>query len=233
MRKLDHTPEKTRRIVARAGCSINESVTLYDGGVAFEVTCPSHSKKVDMLGALAEADAELPDVRRIAEDVTARSHDDAERIAKLHAFVLASVSFLKEKRETFSTTLRTLEIGQGDCDDSSRVMMALLRALDIPARLETIPSRASGAVPVHVAAQAQLNGEWQWLETTIQARPGEHPLAASARLGVTSRADLAGLGQVMRSRSGREVTLLDEATEWVAPAMAVVALGVLWWMHER
>jgi hypothetical protein len=224
MRKFEISPDETRAIVDAAGCRIVERVELYDGHHAFEIDCGTHGHKVDLLGALAEADADLPDVRRIAEDVTAGATTDAERARALHQFVKDRVSFVKEKRETFSPTLRTLEIGQGDCDDSARALMALLRAMDLPARLETLPSRASGEVPLHVAAQAQLGGRWVWLETSIDALPEEHPLAAAKRLGISTRAELASLG---------DPTLLDESTAWVGPALVAVAVGVLWWMSRR
>lgn len=225
MRKLDHTPTETRAIVEGAGCRVVESVDLYDGHTAFEVECRTHDRKVNLLGSLAESDAELPDVRRIAEDVTAGSKTDGERAARLHAFIKQQVSFVKEKRETFSPTLRTLEIGQGDCDDSARALLALLRSMDLPGRLETLPSRASGAVPLHVAAQIQLDGAWHWLETSIDANAGEHPLMAAKRLGINTRAELGSLG---------ELNLLDEVSEQAALwVIAATTVGVLWWMTKR
>ncbi len=221
MRKLDHTPAETKRVVRGAGCRVLEHVDLYDGGVAFEIDCGTHRRKVDLLGALAELDAELPDVRRIAEDATAGLRVDGARAAALHQFVKDQVAFVKEKRETFSPTLRTLDIGQGDCDDSARVMMALLRALDIPARLETLPTRDTGKVPLHVAAQVQLDGEWHWLETSIDATAGEHPLRAAKRLGIGTRPELGALDE------------LDEATAWLWAPVVAVAAGALWWMTGR
>ena len=224
MRKLDLSPADTRRIVQGAGCRVIERVDLYDGHTAFEVDCGTHSRKVDLLSDLAEADADLPDLRRIAEDVTAGSADDTERAVALHRFVIDTVGFVKEKRETFSPTLRTLEIGQGDCDDSARALMALLRAMDIPARLETLPPRASGGVPLHVAAQAQIGGQWKWLETSIDAWPGEHPLQAAKRLGIHARPELGELD---------DPSLLDEATEWLWLPIAAATVGALWWMTRR
>lgn len=222
MRQDDHTPAETESIIRRAGCTTLKRVVMYDGHTAFDVDCHTHRAKVGMLEALAEADASLPDVRRRAEDVTAGARSDAERAERLHAYVQRTVSFAAEPRETFSGTMRTLRIGQGDCDDSARSLMALLRAMGLRARLETLPLRATGTDPVHVAAQVDLGGGWQWLETSIAASPGEHPIAAARRLGITMRPELAGTFE-----------LLDEATAWLwIPVLGATVAG-LWWMRGR
>lgn len=220
MRVRDLTPAETERIIRRAGCRVRRRVSLYDGATAFEVDCPSHARKVRLLGDLAEADADLPDVRRIAEDVAAGARSDAERAELLHAFVRDRVAFVKEKREIFAPTLRTLETGMGDCDDSARALLALLRSLDMPARLKTLPEGSDE--PLHVAAQALIDGRWEWLETSIAANAGEHPLAAARRLGIRTRPELG------------ELTPLDEFSGWFALAVGGALLaGGLWWMSAR
>ena len=220
---MDLSPEQTRAIVAASGCRVLEGVELYDGAVAFEVDCNTHDNKVQLLEALADADAELPDVRRIAEDVTRGLRTDEARAATLHAYVKDRVAFVKEKRETFSPTLRTLEVGMGDCDDSARALMALLRTLDIPARLQTLPPRGHPDPPLHVAAQVQLGGQWRWLETSIDAQPFEHPLQAAKRLGIHARPELGKLEV--------EGGPLWAVPEWmVIGATVAVAGGLLWWM---
>lgn len=220
---MEHTRDAVREQITRGGgCRVLEAVSLHDGGTAFEVGCTTHAAKVELLDRLAEADAELPDVRRLAENVTAGARSDAERAVMLHAYVKDRVAFMRERREVFSPTLRTLAIGGGDCDDSARALMALLLSLDIPARLETLPERSTGAVPVHVAAQVHIGGAWHWLETTIDADPGEHPTAAAKRLGVPMRDDLAGLGEAE--------TILDQSVAWLVWPMGAAAALALWWM---
>lgn len=225
MRKLDHPPAETSRVARSAGCRVLEQVDLYDGNTAFEIDCRTHANKVRMLSALADLDAELPDVRRLAENVTAGLRTDDERATALHSYVKSRVAFVREKRETFSPTLRTLEIGQGDCDDSARALMALVRALDIPCRLETLPERATGKVPLHVAAQVQLGGAWEWLETSIDARAGEHPIRAARRLGIDTRPEL--------GEAPGDMSLLDEATAWIWLPLTAAAVGGLWWLSRR
>lgn len=225
MRERDLTPEQTRAIIERVGCRVAKRIDLYDGATAFEVTCRTHAQKVELLRELAEADADLPDVRRIAERVVAGSQSDAERATRLHAFVRDLVSFTKEKREIFSPTLHTLEVGLGDCDDSARALLALLRSLDLPARLKTLPE--GGPEPLHVAAQVQLGGQWHWLETSIDAEAGEHPLQAAKRLGIAARPEL---GDAATLEGGP----LWAFSDWLALALAGTLLaGGLWWMSAR
>ena len=215
---------ETERHARAAGCSVLRTHDLGDGVRAWDLDCHEHGNKVALLEELAESEAQLPGIRRLAEDVTAGATTDAERAADLLGYVQNHVSFAGELRETFNGVARTLEIGQGDCDDSARALLALLRSLAIPARLETLPARATGRPPHHVAAQVQLGGAWHWLETTVRAEPGEHPLDAARRLGVQTRPDLGAIG------AAADLPLLDRAVEWLAVPIVLGTAGVLWWM---
>lgn len=196
MNRYGPDADEAARIAEHAGCRIVESYQLHDGSWAHDIRCESNASKVKFLAELAEYDAHVPDVRRLAELVVQRAGATTpiDQAAALHAFVRDGVTFTKEIRETFSPTMRTIELALGDCDDSARALLALLRTLGHRAGLETIPPwrDADAYNPVHVAAQLWTPTGWQWLETTIAAEPGEHPLEAKQRLGVTGREDIAG-----------------------------------------
>lgn len=182
-------PRQAQLIAEASGCTIVASVRLVDGTWAHEIRCGSHGAKVRFLANLAEYDAMVPDVRRLAEQVAGGASSRAEQATRLHAYVRDRVLFTPEVRETFSPTLRTIQQGLGDCDDSARALLALLRALGHRAGLQTLPPQGSGKAPTHVAVQADLGSGWQWLETTLDARPGEHPVSAARRLKA-KRSDL-------------------------------------------
>lgn len=217
------TAEQLAAFAVAAGCDVRQRHDLYDGTAALELECYHHRRKVDLLERLAAADAETPTVRRLAEDIAAGTWGDAERAASIQAWVQAHVDFSREKVETFNPPARTLAIGLGDCDDHARLVMALLGALDIPARLETLPTRASGETPTHVAAQWWDGDNWVWLETTVRARYGEHPQTAAHRLGLATRADLGEIADTPLSRS----------VDWVYWAGGAASLGALWWLARR
>jgi transglutaminase-like putative cysteine protease len=149
---------------------------------------------VRFLANLAEYDAHTPDVRRAAERVVALAgaRSALDQAAALHRYVRDRVTFTFEPRETFSPTMRVLELGLGDCDDSARALLALLRSLGHTAGLQTLPCYDGSAdyEPTHVACVVRTERGWQWLEATIAAEPGEHPQLAANRLGVRGRGDI-------------------------------------------
>jgi len=178
-------PRTAAKLARAAGCRVVASHRLHDGTVAHELGCHSHAAKVRFLDLLAEWDSLQPDVRRTAEQICRGSRHQLDQIAALHRMVRDGVLHTDEPRETFTAPMYVLRNGVGDCDDTARLLLALLRSLGLSGRLGTL-----GSPPRHVAAQVQLAGAWWWLETTIDAEPGEHPLDAAKRLGITTRGDL-------------------------------------------
>jgi hypothetical protein len=184
-------PKEAAAIAKRSGCKIARSEQLHDGSWAHRIICSSHRHKVRFLANLAEYDSRLPDIRRLAERVTAGAKDTRAQAAALQRFVQQAVTFTPEAVETFSPTWRTLEHGLGDCDDSSRALLAMMRSLGMPAALRTIPELGDTRAPRHVAPVLRHGSDWIWLEPSIAAHFGEHPQRAARRLR-SARADLGG-----------------------------------------
>jgi transglutaminase-like putative cysteine protease len=178
-------PDEVAGLVRRHGGRYVGAYDLPGGGQAFHLEFPDHASKVAFLDGLAELDAFTPWVRRAAEQIAAGAAGPVEQIARLHAYVRDRVAHTEEPIETFSPPRWVLESRIGDCDDTARALLALLRSLGHRGRLATL-----GHPPRHVAAQVQLGDDWHWLETTIPARAGEHPLEAAKRLGIVTRSDL-------------------------------------------
>ena len=184
-------PAAVAALSRASGCRVVESMALADGSTAQRAVCRSHGAKLKLLANLAEWEARnVPDVRRRAEQVAAGERSALGQIVALHRYVRDRVTFTGEPVETFTSTMRTLDHGLGDCDDSARALLALLRSLGHTAGLMVLPDPRSGRPPEHVAAAVKFRGKWHWLETSIAAEPGEHPLAAARRLGVTTRPEL-------------------------------------------
>lgn len=78
--------------------------------------------------------------------------------------------------ETIQTPLKTLDIGQGDCDDQSTLLASLLEAVGFHTRFMAIKTAALGPF-VHVVAQAQIGRDWMTLETTEPWEPGAFPVS--------------------------------------------------------
>jgi len=175
-----------RTMCARTGCTLRRAHNVGGGHAAYTIECHTHPNKVALLDELASYDATCPEVRALAERLSQAAGGDAMRTAAgIHRLVQGRVRHIHEAGEVFTHTMRTLEVGRGDCDDTARAIVALLRAIGIPANLRTV-----GNPPRHVYAEAQIDGRRCPLEATIAANPGEPPLVAARRLGIRNRDDL-------------------------------------------
>ena len=180
-------PEQLAAIAKACGCEVGSTHELPDGELAYQMGCRSHAAKVQLLAELAEYDSRTPEVRRAAEMIAAGAGSAIEQIERLHCYVRDRVTFTREPVETFSPTMHVLDVRMGDCDDTARALIALLRSLGHEAGVMTL-----GKPPRHAGAGVRLGGRWYWLETTIAAHAGEHPIDAAARLGIKLRPDLTG-----------------------------------------
>jgi transglutaminase-like putative cysteine protease len=77
--------------------------------------------------------------------------------------------------ETVQTPFKTLDFGQGDCDDQSTLLATLLQAVGFRTRFMAIKTAAFGPF-VHVLTQAHIHGDWVPLETTENWEPGTFPI---------------------------------------------------------
>lgn len=141
-----------------------------------------HMDKVRFFAALAREDAEDQDIQALARSIVATGGDRSElgRIISLHRWVRDHIQHIGEPVETVPRARQVAIDGVGDCDDTAVLLMALLVALGHEAGL-----MPWGSPPRHVCAGVRYQGRWYPLEVTIDALPGEHPLRAAERLGVT------------------------------------------------
>lgn len=96
----------------------------------------------------------------------------------------ANVRYVKDPvgLELVQAPERTLEIGQGDCDDKSTLLAALLMATGHPARFTVVGFR--GGPFSHVLVEAKSGKRWVPMETIVQRPMGWFPP------GVTSKYSL-------------------------------------------
>lgn len=188
------TPEFERDKVLRAARRVGARIERQGFGstaagrrAVGRVVCRDGWHAGQFLVALGEEDARSPDVHAIASAIRKQSNGDGDYASAVHAMVRERVRFVPEVGEIFTSPGYSLAAGYGDCDDHARLVYSLLRAGGVPARMGFL--YRDGQTPSHVAAQAGLGGLWHWLETTVDAEPGEHPLSAATRLGVLGARD--------------------------------------------
>jgi len=111
-----------------------------------------------------------------------RQKDFAGEIKALHGFVQNQIRYVKDINgiETLQTPEKTLDIGQGDCDDKSSLLATLLEVAGHPARFVAVgfsPGRFS-----HVYVETKVGRAWVPLETTEPWPAGKGPKGVKARM---------------------------------------------------
>lgn len=96
--------------------------------------------------------------------------------ARIHNYVRDNIRYIKDIRgiETIQTPVQTLRLGQGDCDDKSTLVAALLESIGHPTRFVAVGFNGDGRY-VHVFPQTKIGGKWITLETTEPWPLGRHP----------------------------------------------------------
>jgi transglutaminase-like putative cysteine protease len=126
--------------------------------------------------ALGKEGALNPYVRSWALEATANcaDRDDRAQATAIFNAVKLNIRFRGEYSETVQSPLVTLQLGAGDCDDHSTLIVALLRSIGIPGRFKTVATDPTDPRRnfTHVYALAGLRrgnhiAEWLPLDTTV------------------------------------------------------------------
>ena len=220
-----------RRAVARApGCAIRD-LREVGGRSRGVVECVDGWAAGRLVLALGCEDARAPWAAELAAALRERGRTDWEFADAIRAYLRSRVRFQREPegRELFQGGRYTLALGEGDCEDHARIVYALARAGGLSARLAFLHR---GGDPTHVAAQVLIDGAPVWIETTIAAELGEHPIEAGRRLGIlSSRGDITEGMRVMSEDKDllprQQVTAPRGLHVRSAPDRAAKSLGLL------
>jgi transglutaminase-like putative cysteine protease len=120
-----------------------------------------------------------PRVRELALQLTRAlpQKDFAAEIDTLFRFVQTRIRYVRDVHnvETIQTPVKTLEYGQGDCDDKTTLLAALLQSLGHPTRFHAMGFRP-GHVE-HVLLEVKRGTQWIPLDATEPHRGGWAPPA--------------------------------------------------------
>ncbi|MFS0733511.1 transglutaminase family protein [Microbacterium sp. 1P10UB] len=89
-----------------------------------------------------------------------------ELIAAVSDFVSASVTYTPGLSMGTDSAVTTLMTGQGVCRDYAHVVIALLRAMDMPARYAACYAPGLRPMDFHAVAEAYHDGAWYVLDAT-------------------------------------------------------------------
>jgi hypothetical protein len=118
-----------------------------------------------------------PVVRGLAMSLVAQlpQKDYKSEILILTAYVKNQVRYTRDIAgvETLQTPLKTLEFGQGDCDDKSMLLAAMLESIGHHCRFRAVGMKKNDFC--HVFPEVMYQGKWLALETTEPVSVGWEP----------------------------------------------------------
>lgn len=118
-----------------------------------------------------------PQIRELSLSLTRNlpQKDYAGEVKALFNYVQKRIRYVRDINgvETLQTPPKTLEYGQGDCDDKSMLLATMLESLGHKTRFKAI-GMARGSLS-HVSVEVMLNGRWVNLETTEPVALGWAP----------------------------------------------------------
>lgn len=117
---------------------------------------PSRYAESDRLGAVARS--EFAGITR-----------PAELLAAVSSWVGTRLSYVPGSSRPTDGAVDTLLARQGVCRDYAHLVAALLRALDVPARLAAVYAPGLTPMDFHAVAEAEVDGYWRAVDATLLA----------------------------------------------------------------
>jgi transglutaminase-like putative cysteine protease len=112
-----------------------------------------------------QSDTLTPFARETFPGLTGPHHDGAQLAREVSSWVHDRLVYASDSTSPTGGAVETLESGRGVCRDFAHLTAALLRALDVPARLVSV--YAPGLVPMDfhavVEALVEVDGRQQWV----------------------------------------------------------------------
>ncbi len=104
-----------------------------------------------------------------------------ELIAAVTDFVSSSTTYTPGLSHGTDSAVTTLMTGQGVCRDYAHVVIALLRAMDMPARYAACYAPGLRPMDFHAVAEAYYDGSWYVIDATRLAHRGSLVRIATGR----------------------------------------------------
>jgi transglutaminase-like putative cysteine protease len=105
--------------------------------------------------------------------------------------------------------VQTLLDRQGVCRDYAHLVIALLRGLDVPARLVSVYAPGLSPMDFHAVAEAWVDGEWHVVDATALA-PRQSLVRIATGRDASDTAFLSSLGGAVTVASMRVTAVVDE-----------------------
>jgi transglutaminase-like putative cysteine protease len=113
--------------------------------------------------------AESDRIAALANDEFAGLTDAAELLAAVSSWVGSRLRYVPGSSGPTDGAVDTLLKRQGVCRDYSHLVIALLRALDVPARLVAVYAPGLNPMDFHAVAEAAVGDSWRVVDATLLA----------------------------------------------------------------
>ncbi|MCP2031790.1 transglutaminase-like putative cysteine protease [Okibacterium sp. HSC-33S16] len=115
----------------------------------------------------AESDQLRPTARRLFGSLAGQALVNA-----VSSFVFETLSYVPGSSGPTDSAVTTLESTRGVCRDYAHLVIALLRACDVPARMASAYAPGLKPMDFHALAEAWVDGAWQVIDATrLAPRP--------------------------------------------------------------
>lgn len=95
--------------------------------------------------------------------------DSATILEKVSSWVGTRLNYVPGSSDPIDGAVDTLLAGEGVCRDYAHLVIALLRALNVPARLVSVYAPGCEPMDFHAVAEAFVDGEWRVVDATCLA----------------------------------------------------------------
>jgi transglutaminase-like putative cysteine protease len=99
----------------------------------------------------------------------AKYADSATLLEKVSSWVGTRLNYVPGSSDPIDGAAETLLAGAGVCRDYAHLVIALLRALSVPARLAAVYAPGCQPMDFHAVAEAFVDGEWRVVDATCLA----------------------------------------------------------------
>lgn len=174
---VDGAGSRSHRVIADPG----PLHVRYAAAVAEPVVTPDTTTRLDLIAALR------PSRYCQSDEVFAQAQrqfgglERHEQIEAVSSFVATSVTYSPGLSLGTDSAVTTLATGRGVCRDYAHLVIALLRALDVPARYVACYAPELEPMDFHAVAEAWVGDAWHVIDATRLAPRGALVRIATGR----------------------------------------------------
>ncbi|GAA2035617.1 transglutaminase family protein [Agromyces tropicus] len=135
--------------------------------------------------------------------------EGADRLAAVSSWVGTRLSYVPGSSSPTDGAVQTLLARQGVCRDYAHLVVALLRALDVPARLVAVYAPGLDPMDFHAVAEAFVDDAWHVVDATTLA-PRDTLVRIATGRDAADTAFLSSYGGLVRLDSVEVTAVADE-----------------------